>query len=277
MTPSGNARSRRMRPFASPSHRSSSFAWPLRCVPWQYGPRWRQLRHRLIFIRTAYGRHAGRHPAPAADLRGGGADAQLLAGVAELHLTQPAVSMQVKQLEHCAGVPLFERMKRRLYLTQAGQEMARTADQVLRALKESEETFAALRGLRGGRLAIAVVSTAVLRAQAHRDVLGAASRGRDEAVRPEPRGGGPAARRERGGPRDHGAAPGRAGHERRRVRPPPARHRSGPDHPLAKRRKVPLPALAEETFLVRERARGPGPRWRSSSPAGRSPSASAPR
>ena len=37
-------------------------------------------------------------------------------------------------------------MKRRLYLTQAGQEMARTADQVLRALKESEETFAALRG-----------------------------------------------------------------------------------------------------------------------------------
>ena len=78
----------------------------------------------------------------------------------ELYLTQPAVSMQVRQLEDRAGLPLFERMKRRLYLTQAGQEMARHAAQVLRSLQDADEAFAALRGLKGGRIAVVVTSTA---------------------------------------------------------------------------------------------------------------------
>ncbi len=78
----------------------------------------------------------------------------------ELYLTQPAVSMQVRQLEDRAGLPLFERMKRRLYLTQAGQEMARHAAQVLRSLQDADDAFAALRGLKGGRITVAVTSTA---------------------------------------------------------------------------------------------------------------------
>ena len=41
----------------------------------------------------------------------------------ELHLTQPAVSMQIKQLEENAGLPLFEQLGKKIYLTQAGQEM----------------------------------------------------------------------------------------------------------------------------------------------------------
>jgi DNA-binding transcriptional LysR family regulator len=78
----------------------------------------------------------------------------------ELYLTQPAVSMQVRQLEDRAGLPLFERMKRRLYLTEAGQEMARHATQVLRSLQDADEAFAAMRGLKGGRIAVVVTSTA---------------------------------------------------------------------------------------------------------------------
>lgn len=78
----------------------------------------------------------------------------------ELHLTQPAVSMQIKQLEDIAGLPLFERIGKRLFLTQAGGELLRHAQQVLFALKDAEEAFAALKGLRGGRITIAVVSTA---------------------------------------------------------------------------------------------------------------------
>jgi DNA-binding transcriptional LysR family regulator len=80
--------------------------------------------------------------------------------VAALHLTQPAVSMQIRQLEHFAGVPLFERIGRRLHLTGAGEELVGHARAVLGALEEADEAFAALKGLRGGRVRLAVVSTA---------------------------------------------------------------------------------------------------------------------
>ncbi|HEY9447614.1 MAG TPA: LysR family transcriptional regulator, partial [Burkholderiales bacterium] len=41
----------------------------------------------------------------------------------ELHLTQPAVSIQVRQLEHHAGLPLFEQLGRKIHLTAAGREL----------------------------------------------------------------------------------------------------------------------------------------------------------
>ena len=78
----------------------------------------------------------------------------------ELHLSQPAVSMQIRQLEGSAGLPLFERSGKRLHLTQAGEEMQRHGQQIVAALAAAEDGFAALRGLRGGRLNIGVVSTA---------------------------------------------------------------------------------------------------------------------
>ncbi|MGC3999371.1 MAG: LysR family transcriptional regulator [Anaeromyxobacter sp.] len=78
----------------------------------------------------------------------------------ELHLTQPAVSMQLKALEGLAGLPLFERTGRRLALTPAGEELLRHVDRVLQALRDAEDAMAALQGVRSGRLTIAVVSTA---------------------------------------------------------------------------------------------------------------------
>ena len=41
----------------------------------------------------------------------------------ELHLTQPAVSMQIKQLESNISLPLFEQLGKRIYLTEAGREL----------------------------------------------------------------------------------------------------------------------------------------------------------
>ena len=38
----------------------------------------------------------------------------------ELHLTQPAVSMQIKQMESSVGLPMFEQIGKKIYLTQAG-------------------------------------------------------------------------------------------------------------------------------------------------------------
>ncbi|MCX8017365.1 MAG: LysR family transcriptional regulator [Rhodocyclaceae bacterium] len=78
----------------------------------------------------------------------------------ELHLTQPAVSMQGKQLEEQAGLPLTEMVGKKVFLTQAGEEVARHARRIAQQLREAEEALDALKGVRGGRLSIGVVSTA---------------------------------------------------------------------------------------------------------------------
>jgi DNA-binding transcriptional LysR family regulator len=77
-----------------------------------------------------------------------------------LHLTQPGVSMHIKELEISAGLPLFERIGRKLYVTEAGQELLGRAREILRALKDAEDTLDGLKGLRRGRINLAVVSTA---------------------------------------------------------------------------------------------------------------------
>jgi len=77
-----------------------------------------------------------------------------------LHLTQPGVSMHIKELEANAGLPLFERIGRKLYVTEAGQELLVRARDILRALKDAEDTLDGLKGLRRGRINLAVVSTA---------------------------------------------------------------------------------------------------------------------
>jgi len=77
-----------------------------------------------------------------------------------MHLTQPAVSMQVRQLENAVGVALLERIGKRIDLTEAGVELARCARDVQARLKDADDALAAIRGLHGGQLDIAVVSTA---------------------------------------------------------------------------------------------------------------------
>lgn len=78
----------------------------------------------------------------------------------ELHLSQPAVSMQVRQLEETVGLPLTEQIGKKVFLTAAGSELARHARVVAQQLREAETAFDALKGLRSGRLVLGVVSTA---------------------------------------------------------------------------------------------------------------------
>ncbi len=78
----------------------------------------------------------------------------------ELHLTQPAVSMQVKQLEEQVGLPLFEQMGRKLYLTEAGKEIQHYSRRIIELLEEADAVIDDLRGARHGLLDISVVSTA---------------------------------------------------------------------------------------------------------------------
>ncbi len=77
-----------------------------------------------------------------------------------LHLTPPAVTMQIKELEGHVGLPLFERTGRKVSLTTAGEYMLVHARKVLATLKDAEDTAARLQRLETGTLTIGMVSTA---------------------------------------------------------------------------------------------------------------------
>lgn len=77
-----------------------------------------------------------------------------------LCLTQPTLSAQLRQLTDQVGLPLYEVIGRRLHLTEAGEVLLASADEVAGTLERLEEEIAARRGLTQGRLKLAVVSTA---------------------------------------------------------------------------------------------------------------------
>ena len=77
-----------------------------------------------------------------------------------LHLSQPAISMQIRQLEQAAGLPLFERIGKKLALTEAGTLFRHHAARVLGELEDAEQALQALKGLRGGLVNVGLVSTA---------------------------------------------------------------------------------------------------------------------
>src|SRR5436309_6346400 len=76
----------------------------------------------------------------------------------ELHLTQPAVSTQIKLLQQHAGLPLFEQLGKKVYLTPAGEEMLRYSRAIIQQFHDAEAAMAGLKGVAGGRLNVAVIS-----------------------------------------------------------------------------------------------------------------------
>lgn len=77
----------------------------------------------------------------------------------ELFLTQPTVSMQIKQLTKVVGLPLFEQVGKRLYLTDAGRELFATCHEVFEMLAQFEMKVADLKGMKRGRLRLAAITT----------------------------------------------------------------------------------------------------------------------
>jgi LysR family transcriptional regulator, low CO2-responsive transcriptional regulator len=78
----------------------------------------------------------------------------------ELFLTQPTVSMQIKKLSDTVGMPLFEQVGKKIYLTDIGHELHRTCRGIFEHLSNFEMIAADMKGLKKGKLRLAVVTTA---------------------------------------------------------------------------------------------------------------------
>jgi DNA-binding transcriptional LysR family regulator len=176
----------------------------------------------------------------------------------ELHLTPPAISMQIKELEGQVGLPLFDRSGRSVALTVTGEYLLVYVRKILATLKDAEDAVARLSGLQTGRLTIGMVSTAkyfVPRLMA-----------RFRAEHP-----GIEVRLAIGGNREQLVAllqanevdlaiMGRPPRELATRAEPFAVHPhvivTPPDHPLVKAGHAPAAALADYEFLIREEGSG---------------------
>lgn len=175
----------------------------------------------------------------------------------EVHLTQPAVSMQVRQLEESLGLPLFEPDGRGIRLTEAGREFAGHVEEVLERVENLDEIAARWRGVRTGRVRLGVVSTAKYFVP---KLLGQFLRshpGIDFRLSVHNR---EAILRELAGNTVDLVIMGRPPEEIECSATPFAPNLLGivaaPEHPLSRRRRMELPELSREPFIVREPGSG---------------------
>ena len=78
----------------------------------------------------------------------------------ELHVVQPTVSAQIKQLSEAVGMPLYEQIGKKIQLTEAGAELQRTVLELNDAWDRFEIKISDLKGVKAGRLRISIVTTA---------------------------------------------------------------------------------------------------------------------
>lgn len=189
----------------------------------------------------------------AATIRSG----SVTAAARELNVTPPAVSLQLKQLEELAGVPLLERIESGMRPTHAGRELGGTALRIEALLTEAEDAIDALRDARAGHVHVGVVSTAKYFAPR---VLAAFKRdhpgieiqlsvgNREETVA--------ALESFAIDLAVMGRPPSRFEVERSVIGPHPHVIVAPPDHALAKSRYISPKVLSAETFLMREPGSG---------------------
>lgn len=174
-----------------------------------------------------------------------------------LHLSQPAVSMQIRQLEEQAGMPLFDQIGKKIHLTDAGRALYRHAQDILAQVQEAQLELEEMRGVRRGQLNITIASTAnyfapkLLAAfcQRHPEVkvsLDVSNREHILALLNET-------------DKDL-AIMGRPPEASDLVAHPfmenPLVVIASPTHPLARERRIPLARLAAESFISREAGSG---------------------
>jgi DNA-binding transcriptional LysR family regulator len=174
-----------------------------------------------------------------------------------LHITPPAVTVQMRQLEMIAGMPLVERTPKGMRSTDAGREVATAAARIEEALTECDDALASLRGLDSGRVSVGVVSTAKYFAP---QALGAFARAHPAVeIRLEVGNRAAILAALEANTLDlalTGWPPGKLAVQKAPVGDHPHIIIARPDHVHAGHRQVGAGALAHETFLVREPGSG---------------------
>lgn len=175
----------------------------------------------------------------------------------ELHLTQPAVSIQIKRLEESVGLPLVEHMGKRLYFTDAGKELFEACRDVLERMRVLGEDMTGLEEGVRGPLNLAAITTAKyfmphllgvflrdypaveprLSITNQSRVLERLASNMDDLV-------------------IMGTIPDNMDLEVEHFLDNPLVVVAPPDHPLAGERNIPLARIAEERFLSREPGSG---------------------
>lgn len=77
-----------------------------------------------------------------------------------MHVTQPTASMQLKEITHAVGLPLYEIVGKKIHLTEVGKELAATARDIVMSWESFEQKINDFNGLSRGRLRVSAVSTA---------------------------------------------------------------------------------------------------------------------
>ncbi len=172
---------------------------------------------------------------------------------AELSLTQPAVSIQIKQLESHLGMALFEQIGKRIFLTEAGRELYVASQDIFARLETLDTTLNELKGSIKGQLKLSVVTTAAyfmpylfkafsqhypavhwrLNVTNRNQVLERLNNNEDDLV-------------------IMGQVPEELNVQAHQFLESPLVVLSPPNHPLVGQSQIPLTRLAQETILIRE-------------------------
>ncbi len=175
-----------------------------------------------------------------------------------LHLTPPAVSMQIKEIEGQVGLPLFDRQGRAVSLSTAGEYFLVHAKRLLAALKEADDAMARFKRVERGLLTIGMVSTAKyfvphLLARFHQDHQGVDVRLRVVGNREQ------LVALMQAGEVDlsiMGRPPREIATRAEAFAPHPLVFVAPPGHPLLQRPQAPVAALAAYAFIAREQGSG---------------------
>jgi DNA-binding transcriptional LysR family regulator len=175
----------------------------------------------------------------------------------DLHLTQPAVSTQIKQLEQEVGMPLFEQLGKKIFLTEVGKEMYAFSRGIAQQFRDIESVIDDMKGVKRGTLSLSVTSTGKYFApyllaefvkhhpgtQVHLEVTN-----REEVV----------AQLQENIPdmAIMGTPPNNLELTSQAFMQNPLVIIARPDHPLAQVKRIPLKRLVTENFIQRERGSG---------------------
>ncbi len=175
----------------------------------------------------------------------------------ELHLSQPAVSMQVRGIETILGMRLTEQLGKKIFLTEAGREVLHASRAITARLDDLQANLAQLRSIDSGQLNLAATSTVNAVAT---DIL-ARFRGRHPGVSVHLGVSNRAAVLDQlvGNRIDlaiMGQVPDGLGLDAIRFMDNPLVVIAPPDHPLVGQKNISVASLAAESFLVREAGSG---------------------